>query len=187
MHLVRPCAAGGVELHLRGRPLGMREEREVGCLLETDQLLVHAEGFGYLAELLVASVGALEASVDGDHPVGAWDLQLEVGVMRDRHEAREHGASEDGVVLGWPVNHIELKGLTPEIIWAAEEDIQNYAPEGKDCRHRHNPVKGCGRPCQAVEADVHGPKGVGVDDVEAAPRIDEYLLKVVAPNLRFED
>ena len=41
-----------------------------------------------IATLGLAFVGTLEAGVDGDDPVWAWHLQLEVGVVGDGHELR---------------------------------------------------------------------------------------------------
>jgi hypothetical protein len=44
---------------------------------------------GHLAALLVAVIGLLDASPNGDGPPRSWHLQYQVGVVRNRHELGE--------------------------------------------------------------------------------------------------
>jgi hypothetical protein len=68
----------GVALHVWHL---LREALQVG-----DEGLRFGEGLGVLHTLHVAFVRVSVRGADGDDPVGAWHLELEVGVVGDGHE-----------------------------------------------------------------------------------------------------
>ena len=74
------------------------------------------------AALDLALVGLLEGGADGDDPVGAWHLQLEVCVVGDGHELRVAGSSQDGMEGSREPNHLEGEGLSPVIELIPEGD-----------------------------------------------------------------
>ena len=76
------------------------------------------------AALDLAPVGPLEGGADGDDPVGARHLQLEVCVVGDGHELRVAWSSQDGVEGFEEPNHLKGEGLNPIIELIPEGDGQ---------------------------------------------------------------
>ena len=72
----------------------------------------------------LALVGLLEGGADGDDPVGARHLQLEVCVVGDGHELHVAWSSQDGVESFREPNHLEGEGLSPVIELIPEGDGQ---------------------------------------------------------------
>jgi hypothetical protein len=64
----------------------------------------------------------LEVGVDGDHPLGPGHLQLEVGVVGDRHELRVHRPFEDRVLRSWEADHLEGECFLAETSLVTEGD-----------------------------------------------------------------
>ena len=57
--------------------------------------------------VLLIVVGLLEAPFDGDDPVWARHLELQVGVVGDDHELGEARSAEEGMVDAREVNHLK--------------------------------------------------------------------------------
>ena len=74
------------------------------------------------AALDFALVSPLEGGADGDDPVWAWHLQLEVCVVGDGHELHVAWSSQDGVEGSREPNHHEGEGLGPAIELIPEGD-----------------------------------------------------------------
>ena len=65
-------------------------------------------------------VGSLDAAIDGDDPLWAEHLELQVGVVGDGHELCEARSTEEGVLDTREVNHLEGEWLLTEVVQLAE-------------------------------------------------------------------
>jgi hypothetical protein len=88
----------------------------LGHLLGADEHLRKLE------TLSVAFVGILELDVDGYHPLRAEHLQLDVGVVGDRHELHLRRPSKDRGVHSREADHLEGECLLVEIPLITEGD-----------------------------------------------------------------
>ena len=79
---------------------------------------------GVAAALDFALVSPLEGGANGDDPVWACHLQLEVCVVGDSHELRVAWSSQDGVEGSTEPNYLEGEGLGPIIELIPEGDGQ---------------------------------------------------------------
>jgi hypothetical protein len=112
---------------------------------------------------------------DGDDPVGAWHLELEVGVVGDGHELGVAQSPQHRVVGSSEPDHLEREGFSAEVGGSSEVDGQVELPKGQDALPRDDPVKGrCTGPDRG-QIDLQEPEGLGVDDVEAAASVHEDL------------
>ena len=68
-------------------------------------------------------------------------LQLEVGVVGDRHELGVARAPQDGVIGPLEPNHLEGEDLLVVVGGSAEADGQVDAPEGSRAFPRHDAVE----------------------------------------------
>jgi hypothetical protein len=84
----------------------LREALQVG-----DEGLGFGEGLGVLHALYVAFERVFVRGADGDDPVGARHLELEVGVVGDDHELRVAWPPQYRVVGSSEPDHLERKGL----------------------------------------------------------------------------
>jgi hypothetical protein len=148
------------------------EDLQVG-----DEGLGFGEGLGVLHPLHVAFVRVLVRGADGDDPVGARHLELEVGVVGDGHEHGIARSPQYCVVGSSEPNHLEREGFLSEVGGSPEADGQIELPKGLDAfpgddpmkRHRAGPDRG--------QIDLQEPEGLGVDDVEAAASVHEDFGK----------
>jgi hypothetical protein len=86
----------------------------VWCLLR-EALQVGDEGLDVLHALHVAFVRVSVRGADGDDPVGARHLELEVGVVGDGHELGVAGPPQYCVVGSSKPDHLEREGLPSEV------------------------------------------------------------------------
>jgi hypothetical protein len=114
---------------------------------------------------------------DGDDPVGARHLELEVGVVGDDHELGVAWSPQHYVVGSSEPNHLEREGFLSEVGGSPEADWQIELPEGLDALPGDDPVKGRRTSSDRRQIDLQEPEGLGVDDVEAAVSIHEDLVK----------
>jgi hypothetical protein len=114
----------GVTLHIR-HLLG--EALQVG-----DEGLGFGEGLSVLHALHVAFVCVSVRGSDGDDPIGARHLELEVGVVGD---GQEHGVAwspQHCVVGSSEPDHLECEGFLSENGGSPEADGQIELPKGLD-------------------------------------------------------
>jgi hypothetical protein len=97
----------GMALHV-WRLLG--EALQVG-----DEGLGFGEGLGVLHALHVAFVRVSVRGADGDDPVGARHLELEVGVVGDGHELGVAWPPQHCVVGSSKPDHLEREGFPSEV------------------------------------------------------------------------
>ena len=90
---------------------------------------------------LLTVVGLLKAALDGDDPLWARHLELQVCVAGDDHEHGEARSIEDCVVDAGEVNDLKGEWLLVEIVWLAKGDIEPDASKGYDFLPRHDPVE----------------------------------------------
>jgi hypothetical protein len=114
---------------------------------------------------------------DGDDPVGARHLELEVGVVGDGHELGVAWSPQYRVVGSSEPDHLEREGFLSEVGGSPEEDGQIELSEGLDAFPRDDPVKGRRAGPDRGQIDLQEPEGLGVDDVEAAASVHEDLGK----------
>jgi hypothetical protein len=114
----------GVALHI-WRLLGK-------ALQVSDEGLGFGEGLGVLHALHIAFVRVSVRGADGDDPVGARHLELEVGVVGDDHELGVTWSPQHCVVGSSEPDHLERKGFLSEVGGSPEADGQIELPKGLD-------------------------------------------------------
>jgi hypothetical protein len=140
-----------------------------------DEGLGLGEGLSILHALHVAFVRVSVHGSDGDDPVGAWHLELEVRVVGDDHELGVAQSPQHRVVGPSEPDHLEREGFPVEVGGSPETDGQIELPKGQDALSGDDPVKGRHTGPDRGQIDPQEPEGLGVDDVEAAASVHEDL------------
>jgi hypothetical protein len=140
-----------------------------------DEGLGFGEGLGVLHALHVAFVRVSVRGADGDDPIGARHLELEVGVVGDGHELGVAWSPQHCMVGSSEPDHLDREGFLSEVRGSPEADRQIELFKGLDALPGNDPVKGrCAGPHRG-QIDLQEPEGVGVDDVEATASVHEDL------------
>jgi hypothetical protein len=105
----------------------LREALQVG-----DEGLGFGEDLGVLHALHIAFERVLVRGADGDDPVGARHLELEVGVVGDGHELRVAWPPQYCVVGSSEPDHLEREGLPSEVGGRPKADGKIESSEGLD-------------------------------------------------------
>jgi hypothetical protein len=100
------------------------------------------EGLSILHALHVAFVRVSVRGSDGDDPVGAQHLELEVGVVGDGHELGVARSPQHRVVGSSELDHLESEGFLSEVGGSPEADGQIELTKGLDALPRDDPMKG---------------------------------------------
>jgi hypothetical protein len=100
-----------------------------------------AKGLGVLHALHVAFERVFVCGADGDDPVGARHLELEVGVVGDGHELRVAWPPQYCVVGSSEPNHLKREGLPSEVGGCSEADRKVELSEGLDTLPGDDPVE----------------------------------------------
>jgi hypothetical protein len=140
-----------------------------------DEGLRLGEGLSVLHALHVSFVHVSVRGSDGDDPVGAWHLELEVRVVGDDHELVVAWSPQHRVVGPSELGHLVCEGFPAEVGGSSEADGQIELSKGRDALSGDDPVKGrrTGPDCGQIKPQE--PEGLGVDDVEAAASVHEDL------------
>jgi hypothetical protein len=112
---------------------------------------------------------------DGDDPVGAWHLELEVRVVGDGHELGVARSPQHRVVGPSEPDHLKREGFPAEVGGSPKTDGQIELPKGQDALSGDDPVKGRRTGPDRGQIDLQEPEGLGVDDVEAAASVREAV------------
>jgi hypothetical protein len=80
---------------------------------------------------------------DGDGPVGAWHLELEVRVVGDDHELGVARSSQHRMIGPLEPDHLESEGFLSEVGGSSEADGQIKLPKGLDALTGDDPMKRC--------------------------------------------
>jgi hypothetical protein len=112
---------------------------------------------------------------DGDDPVGAWHLELEVCVVRDGHELGVARPSQHRMVGPSEPDHLEREGFLSEVGGSSEVDGQIELSKGQDALSGDDPMKGRRTSPDRGQIDPQEPEGLGIDDVEATASVHEDL------------
>jgi hypothetical protein len=142
-----------------------------------DEGLGFGEGLGVLHAIHVAFVRVSVRGADGDDPVGARHLELEVGVVVDDHELGVAWSPQHCVVGSSEPDHLELEGFLSEVGGSPEADGQIELPKRLDALPGDDPMKRRRAGPDRGQIDLQEPEGLGVDDVEAAASVHEDLGK----------
>jgi hypothetical protein len=123
--------------------VALRIWRLLGEALQVgDEGLGFGEGLGVLHALHVAFVRVSVCGADGDDPVGARHLELELGVIGDDHELGVAWSPQYCVVGSSEPDHLEREGFLSEVGGSPKADGQIELPEGLDAFPGDDPVKG---------------------------------------------
>jgi hypothetical protein len=147
----------GVALHIWHLP---GEALQVG-----DEGLGLGEGLSVLHTLHVAFVRVSVCGSDGDDPIGARHLELEVGVVGDDHELGVARSPQHRVVGSSKPDHLEREGFLSEVGGGPKVDGQIELSKGLDALPGDDPVKGHRTGPDRGQIDLQEPEGLGVDDV----------------------
>jgi hypothetical protein len=158
--------------------MALRIWRLLGEALQVgDEGLGFGEGLGVLHALLVAFVRVSVRGADGDDPVGARHLELEVGVVGDGHELGIAWSPQYCVVGSSEPDHLEREGFLSEVGGSPEADGQIELSKGLDAFSGDDLVKGRRAGPDRGQIDLQEPDGLDIDDVEAAASVHEDLGK----------
>jgi hypothetical protein len=156
--------------------VALRIWRLLGEALQVgDEGLGFGEGLGVLHALHVAFVRVSVRGADGDDPVGARHLELEVGVVGDDHELGVAWSPQHCMVGSSEPDHLEREGFFSEVGGSPEADGQIELSKGLDALPGDDPMKGRRTGLDRGRIDLQEPEGLGVDDVEAAASVHEDL------------
>jgi hypothetical protein len=156
--------------------VSLRIWRLLGEALQVgDEGLGLGEGLSLLHALHVAFVRVALRGSDGDDPVGARHLKLEIRVVGDGHELGVARSPQYRVVGPSEPDHLECEGFLSEVGGSSEVDRQIDLPQGQDALSGDDPVKGRRTGPDRGQIDPQEPEGLGVDDVEAAASVHEDL------------
>jgi hypothetical protein len=97
-----------------------------------DEGLGLGEGLSVLHALHVALVHVSVHGSDGDDPVGAWHLELEVRVVGDDNEVGVARSPHHRVVGPSEPDHLEREGFPAEVGGSSEEDGLIELSKGED-------------------------------------------------------
>jgi hypothetical protein len=142
-----------------------------------DEGLGFGEGLSVLHALHVAFVRMSVRGSDGEDPVGAQHLELEVGVVGDGHELGIAWSPQHHVVGSSEPDHLEREDFLSEVRGNPEADGQIELPKELDALPGDDTVKGRRTGPDRGQINLQEPEGLGVDDVEAAASIHEDLGK----------
>jgi hypothetical protein len=95
-----------------------------------EALQVSDEGLGILHALHVAFVRVSVRGADGDDPVGARHLELEIGVVGDGHELGVAWPPQHCVVGSLKPDHFEREGLPSELEGVPKQTGRSSRPRG---------------------------------------------------------
>jgi hypothetical protein len=140
-----------------------------------DEGLGLGEGLSVLHTLHIAFVRVSVCGSDGDDPVGARHLELEVGVVGDGHELGVAWSRQHRVVGSSEPDHFKREGFLSEVGGSSEADKQIELSKGLDALPGDDPMKGCRTGPDRGQIDFQEPEGLGVDDVEDATSVHEDL------------
>jgi hypothetical protein len=146
-----------------------------------DEVLGFGEGLGVLHALHVAFVRVSVRGADGDDPVGARHLELEVGIVGDGHELGVTWSPQHCVVGSSEPDHLEREGFPSEVGGSPEADGQIELSEGLYAFLGDDPVKRRRAGPDRGQIDLQEPEGLGVDDVEAAASSMRTLVSLTLP------
>jgi hypothetical protein len=148
-----------------------------------DEGLGLGEGLSVLHTLHVAFVRVSVCGSDGDDPVGARHLELEVGVgvVGDGHELGVARSPQHCMVGSSEPDHLEREGFLSEVGGSPEADGQIELSKGLDALPGDDPVKVRRTGPDRGQIDLQEPEGLGVDDVEAAASVHEDLVSLTLP------
>jgi hypothetical protein len=122
--------------------VALRIWRLLGEALQVgDEGLRFGEGLDVFHALHVAFVRVSVRGADGDDPVGARHLELEVGVVGDGHELGIAWPPQHRVVGSLEPDHLEREGFLSEIGGSPEADGQIELSKGLDVFLGDDPVK----------------------------------------------
>jgi hypothetical protein len=133
------------------------------------------EGLNVLHALHVAFVRVSMRGSDSDDPVGAWHLELEVGVVGDGHELGVAQSPQHRVVGSSEPDHLEREGILSKVGGSFEADGQIELSKGQDTLPGDDPVIGRRNGPDRGQIDLQEPEGLSIDDVEAAASVHEDL------------
>jgi hypothetical protein len=108
-----------------------------------DEGLELGDGLSVLHAFHVTLVSVAVRGSDGDGPVGAWHLELEVRVVGDDHELGVAQSSQHRVVGSSEPDHLEREGFLSKVGGSSEADGQIKLPKGQDALTGDDPVEGC--------------------------------------------
>jgi hypothetical protein len=146
-----------------------------------DEGLGLGEGLSVLHTLYVAFVRVSVCGSDGDDPVGARHLELEVDVVGDGHELGVARSPQHRVVGSSESDHLEREGFLSEVGVSPKANGQIELSKGLDALLGDDPVKGRRTGPDHGQTDLQKPDGLGVDDVEAAASVYEDLGDLTLP------
>ena len=132
--------------------------------------------------LAVARVGVQKGATHSDDGVRSQHLQLEVGVVGDRHELDVAWPSQDGMVGPWEVHHLKGEDLRAEVGLVTKCDGQVNLLERVCLRSRDHAMEGRAHWMELRPGDAHGVEGVDIEDVVTTASVHQHLGETLLMN-----
>jgi hypothetical protein len=102
-------------------------------LLQLLELYRLYEYVGHLAAPLVAVIGMLDVSPDGDDTSQCWHLQKQISLMQNRQEHGECRSSQEGVVVHLEISNLKLQVLYVEVFLSPKGHGKSDLTDGSQC------------------------------------------------------
>ena len=96
----------------------------------------------------VAVVCVLVGGADSDDALRTRHLELQVGIVGDRHELGITGSTDDSIVGAMKPNHLKSEDLLHEVRGCAEVDREVDAADGEGFLPGHDSMEA---PCARLE------------------------------------
>jgi hypothetical protein len=104
--------------------LGIGHDRVLGGLgqsfLHLLELYECHQSVGHLVALLIAVIGSLDVSPNGDDSTWSWHIQYQVGIVQNYHELGECQPSQESVVHSLKIGNLELYSFSLEVLSSPE-------------------------------------------------------------------
>jgi hypothetical protein len=152
-----------------------------------DEGLRLSEGLGVLHALHVAFVCVAVRGSDGDDPVRARHLELEVGVVGDDHEFGVARPSQHRMVGSSELDDLESESFLSKVGGSPKADGYVDPSEGQDSLPGCDPVEGCHTGPDLGPINPQEFQGLGVYDVKAAASVHEDFREPNVADDRIDD
>jgi hypothetical protein len=103
------------------------------CFLQVLELCRCCQSVSHLTAHLVAVIGPLNVSPNGDDPTRSCHLQYQVGVMGNYHKLGECWPSQESIVHSLKIGHLKLYSFSSEGLLSPEGCGKRDLSNGHRC------------------------------------------------------
>jgi hypothetical protein len=136
------------------------------------------QSVSHLTALLVAVIGLLDVSPNGNDPTWSWHLQYQVGVMRNRHQLDECRPSQQSVVRSLKIIHLKFYSFSLEVLPSLEGYGKRDLTDGHRCYTGNYTVERSPTSGQKRSRQPHQVKSLQKKEVDGVASIHEHSVEL---------